>query len=161
MRPTLSLREPPDAPRVKEAKQIVASALGVPDPALVPWAMRIAEERDAWAERQTEGPLMARRMKACAHHLLPKKSSAAAAAEAKAESGLDTPLDYMLRVMRDPKVDPARWGRDGEDRAALLACETGRGCVHRQRGRADRNLRSLASRYRAAGRLHPYARRTE
>jgi hypothetical protein len=56
-------------------------------------------------------------MKACAHHLLPKKSSAAAAAEAKAESGLDTPLDYMLRVMRDPKVDPAR--RDEMAKLAL------------------------------------------
>jgi hypothetical protein len=56
MRPTLSLREPPDAPRVKEAKQIVASALGAPDPALVPWAMRIAEERDAWANGKRKGP---------------------------------------------------------------------------------------------------------
>jgi len=49
MRPTLSLREPKDAPRVKEAKEIVAAALGKPDPALVPWTMRMTEERDAWA----------------------------------------------------------------------------------------------------------------
>jgi hypothetical protein len=49
MRPTLSLREPQDAPRVKEAKQIVTAALGKPDPALVPWAMRMTEERDAWS----------------------------------------------------------------------------------------------------------------
>ena len=49
MRPTLSLREPQDAPRVKEAKEIVTTALGKPDPTLVPWAMRMAEERDAWA----------------------------------------------------------------------------------------------------------------
>ena len=48
MRSTLSLREPPDAPRVKEAKEIVAAALGATDPALVPWAMRMAEERDTW-----------------------------------------------------------------------------------------------------------------
>jgi hypothetical protein len=47
MRPTLSLREPQDAPRVKEAKEIVTAALGTPDPTLVPWTMRIAEERDA------------------------------------------------------------------------------------------------------------------
>jgi hypothetical protein len=55
MRPTLSLREPPDAPRVKEAKEIVAAALGAPDPALVPWAMRMAEERDAWANGKRKG----------------------------------------------------------------------------------------------------------
>jgi hypothetical protein len=49
MRPTLSLRTPPDAPRVKEAKEIVAAALGAPDASLVPWAMRMTEERDAWS----------------------------------------------------------------------------------------------------------------
>lgn len=49
MRPTLSLREPQDAPRVKEAKAIVAAALGEHDPSLVPWAMRMAEERDVWS----------------------------------------------------------------------------------------------------------------
>ena len=49
MRPTLSLREPKDAPRVKEAKEIVTAALGTPDPALVPFAMRLAEARDVWA----------------------------------------------------------------------------------------------------------------
>lgn len=51
-RPKLSLREPPDAPRVKEAKEIVTAALGTPEPAMVPWAMRIAEERDAWSNRK-------------------------------------------------------------------------------------------------------------
>ena len=49
MRPTLSLKVCGDAPRVKEAKQIVAAALGKPEPALVPWAMRMGEARDAWA----------------------------------------------------------------------------------------------------------------
>ena len=49
MRPTLSLREPPDAPRVKEAKEIVTAALGAPDPSVVPFAMRLAEARDAWS----------------------------------------------------------------------------------------------------------------
>jgi hypothetical protein len=49
MRTILSLKQPQDAPRVKEAKQIVAAALGAPDPTLVPWAMRIAEARDAWS----------------------------------------------------------------------------------------------------------------
>jgi hypothetical protein len=49
MRPTLSLRTSPDAPRVKEAKEIVAAALGAPDASLVPWAMRMTEERDAWS----------------------------------------------------------------------------------------------------------------
>jgi hypothetical protein len=49
MRPTLSLKEPQDAPRVKEAKETVAAALGQPDPSLVPWAMRMSEARDAWA----------------------------------------------------------------------------------------------------------------
>jgi hypothetical protein len=39
------------------------------------------------------------------------------AAEAKAKPGLDTPLDYMLRVMRNPKVDPAR--RDEMAKLAL------------------------------------------
>jgi hypothetical protein len=45
MRPTLSLKEPQDAPRVKEAKETVAAALGQPDPSLVPWAMRMSEAR--------------------------------------------------------------------------------------------------------------------
>jgi hypothetical protein len=49
MRPTLSLREPQDAPRVKEAKEIVTAALGAPDPSVVPFAMRLAEARDAWS----------------------------------------------------------------------------------------------------------------
>lgn len=49
MRPTLSLREPQDAPRVKEAKEIVTAALGTPDPSVVPFAMRLAEARDAWS----------------------------------------------------------------------------------------------------------------
>jgi chorismate synthase len=49
MRPTLSLREPQDAPRVKEAKEIVAAALGALDPSVVPFAMRLAEARDAWS----------------------------------------------------------------------------------------------------------------
>ena len=49
MRQTLSLRIPPDAPRVKEAKEIVAAALGESDPTLVPWAMRITQERDTWS----------------------------------------------------------------------------------------------------------------
>jgi len=52
MRPKLSLREPPDAPRVKEAKEIVTAAVGTPEPTLVPWAMRMAEERDAWSNRK-------------------------------------------------------------------------------------------------------------
>lgn len=52
MRSKLSLREPQDAPRVKEAKEIVAAALGNPDPNLVPWAMRMAEDRDAWSNRR-------------------------------------------------------------------------------------------------------------
>jgi hypothetical protein len=51
MRPTLSLREPQDAPRVKEAKELVAAALGRPDPGVVPWAMRLTQERDAWSNR--------------------------------------------------------------------------------------------------------------
>ena len=48
MRETLSL---PDGPRVLEAKRIVAEALGEAkaDPALVPFAMRLAEARDIWA----------------------------------------------------------------------------------------------------------------
>lgn len=52
MRSKLSLREPPDAPRVKEAKEIVTAALGAPEPAFVPWAMRLAEARDAWSNRK-------------------------------------------------------------------------------------------------------------
>jgi len=55
MRPTLSLREVQDPPRVKEAKEIVAAALGRPDPAVVPWAMRITEARDAWSNAKRKG----------------------------------------------------------------------------------------------------------
>jgi len=56
MRATLSLKMPQDAPRVKEAKEIVAAALGGdPDPALVPWAMRITQARDAWSNGRRKG----------------------------------------------------------------------------------------------------------
>jgi hypothetical protein len=55
MRPTLSLKQTGDAPRVKEAKEIVASALGNPEPGLVPWAMRLAEARDAWSNSRRKG----------------------------------------------------------------------------------------------------------
>jgi hypothetical protein len=55
MRPTLSLREPQDAPRVKEAKEIVAAALGGLDPTLVPWAMRMTEARDVWSNGKRKG----------------------------------------------------------------------------------------------------------
>jgi len=57
MRPTLSLREAlgSDAPRVREAKEIVAAALGGVDPTLVPWAMRITEQRDAWSNAKRKG----------------------------------------------------------------------------------------------------------
>jgi hypothetical protein len=40
-----------------------------------------------------------------------------AAGEETAETRADTPLDYMLRVMRDPEVDPAR--RDDMAKLAL------------------------------------------
>lgn len=49
MRSKLSLREPQDAPRVKEAKEIVTAALGNADPSIVPWVMRMTQERDAWS----------------------------------------------------------------------------------------------------------------
>ena len=55
MRPSLSLKMPQDAPRVKEAKEIVAAALGEPDSTLVPWAMRITQERDAWSNGKRKG----------------------------------------------------------------------------------------------------------
>jgi len=55
MRATLSLKMPQDAPRVKEAKEIVAAAVGEPDPALVPWAMRITQARDAWSNGRRKG----------------------------------------------------------------------------------------------------------
>ena len=51
MRPTLSLREQQDAPRVKEAKEIV----GAPDPSVVPFAMRLTEARDAWSNSKRKG----------------------------------------------------------------------------------------------------------
>lgn len=56
MRTTLSLKQQQDAPRVKEAKEIVASALGKPEPGLVPWAMRMAEARDAWSNSRRKHP---------------------------------------------------------------------------------------------------------
>ena len=48
MREKLSLPHAPDAPRVKEAKEIVASALGKLDNAIVPWTLRLVEDRDSF-----------------------------------------------------------------------------------------------------------------
>jgi hypothetical protein len=47
-RPTLGLPHGSDAPRVKEAKELVATALGRTDHTVVPWAMRLTEDRDVW-----------------------------------------------------------------------------------------------------------------
>ncbi len=46
MRDTLKLQG--DAPRVKEAKELVTAALRETDHTVVPWAMRITEDRDVW-----------------------------------------------------------------------------------------------------------------
>jgi hypothetical protein len=47
-RATLHLSKPPVAPRVAEAREIVQSAVGELDQSLVPFAMRLAEARDAF-----------------------------------------------------------------------------------------------------------------
>jgi hypothetical protein len=55
-RPALHLPNNRDAPRVKEAKEIVSEAIGELDHALVPFALRMAEARNAWVNRRKHKP---------------------------------------------------------------------------------------------------------
>ena len=64
------------------------------------------------------------------------------------------PLEYMLSVMRDPAVEPAR--RDEMAKLALpyLHPEADRGRTHRQERRNARYYGPIGNRHRAANRFH-------
>ena len=66
------------------------------------------------------------------------RKRAPAAADADAPAGTETPVDYMLRVMRDPKAAPSRRDQMAKSATAYLHRKP---APKKKRGASDQSLK--------------------